>query len=199
VSQGAGKSSEWMSLFDAYRQYDPATSSILEVALLYPGIKAIGFHRCAHFLHSLQVPFFPRMISEVSRFVTGIDIHPGAKIGRNLIIDHGHGVVIGETAEIGDQVIIYQGVTLGGTDLRRAKRHPTVENGVVIGAGAKVLGNIRIGTGSRIGANSVVVSDVPANSTAVGIPAKIIKNGIEPGEELRHEKITPNKTKEKRE
>ncbi len=172
-----------------YRHYDPAAKGYLEVALLYPGIKAVAFHRVAHFLSKFGVPFFPRMISELSRFITGIDIHPGATIGRGFIIDHGMGTVIGETAIIGNDVILYQGVTLGGTELKHAKRHPTLEDRVVVGAGAKVLGNITIGAGTRIGANSVVIEDVPANSTVVGIPARRIRAGVAAGEELSHQKI----------
>lgn len=178
-----------LSLLKAYKQYDPATKSYLEILFLYPGVKAIAFHRLAHWFCRVGVPFVPRMISEVNRFITGVDIHPGAMIGKNLIIDHGMGTVIGETSVIGDNVIIYQGVTLGGTSLKRAKRHPTLEDHVVVGAGAKVLGNITIGNGSRIGANSVVIEDVPPNSTVVGIPARIVGKGIRTGEELSHEKI----------
>ncbi len=182
-----------LELLRAYRKYDPATDSSLEVLFLYPGIKALAFHRLAHFFYKRKIPFIPRMISEFSRFLTGIDIHPGATIGSNLVIDHGMGVVIGETAIIGDHVIIYHGVTLGGTDLKRVKRHPTVGNHVVIGSGAKVLGNIHIGDYSRIGANSVVVSDVPERSTAIGIPARILPQGIAPGHELKHEEIGAKK------
>ena len=177
------------SLLKAYRRYDPATKSYLEIALLYPGVKALVIHRAAHAIHRLGVPFFPRLLSEIGRFLTGIDIHPGARIGRRLIIDHGMGTVIGETSLIGNDVIIYQGVTLGGTHLKRVKRHPTLEDNVVVGAGAKVLGNITIGNGSRVGANSVVVDDVPPNTTVVGIPAQIVGKGIKKGEELSHEKI----------
>lgn len=178
-----------LSLISAYRRYDPAAKSSLEILLCYPGIKALLLHRIAHFLFLLSIPILPRLISEISRFITGIDIHPGAKIGCHVVIDHGMGVVIGETAEIGDNVIIYQGVTLGGTQLLSSKRHPTVEAGVVIGAGAKILGNIVIGCCSRIGANSVVIENVPPYSTVVGIPGKIIKQGIEAGQELCHDKI----------
>lgn len=178
-----------LSTLKRYRRYDPAAKGYLEVLLLYPGIKALCFHRVAHFLSRLGVPFFPRAVSELSRFLTGIDIHPGARIGRGLIIDHGMGTVVGETAVIGNDVIIYQGVTLGGVDLRHQKRHPTIEDHVVIGAGAKVLGNIVIGEGSRIGANSVVVDPVPPNTTVVGIPARPVTKGIAPGEELSHQKI----------
>ncbi|OFZ17743.1 MAG: serine O-acetyltransferase [Bdellovibrionales bacterium GWB1_55_8] len=176
-------------LLKRYRQYDPAAKSILEVALLYPGVKAVCLHKIAHRLARWKIPFFPRMVSELSRLITGIDIHPGARVGRGLIIDHGMGTVIGETAVIGNDVIIYQGVTLGGTELKHAKRHPTLEDHVVVGAGAKVLGNITIGTGSRIGANSVVIEDVPPNSTVVGIPARRVRQGVTPGEELSHQKI----------
>jgi len=178
----------WQLLRD-YRRYDPAAQSLLEIFLLYPGVKAILFHRLAHFLFCLKIPLLPRFVSELSRFLTGIDIHPGAKLGK-VIIDHGMGVVIGETAEVGDGVSIYQGVTLGGTSLRREKRHPTIRPRVVIGAGAKVLGAIEIGEGTRIGSNSVVVEPVPPNSTVVGIPGRVIKRGIREGEELSHEKIT---------
>ncbi len=177
----------WKLLHD-YRRYDPAAQSTLEIFLLYPGIKAILFHRLAHVLYTAGIPLVPRMISEFSRFLTGIDIHPGARMG-DVIIDHGMGVVIGETAIVGDGVIIYQGVTLGGTSLRRERRHPTIGDRVVIGAGAKVLGAIEIGQGTRIGSNSVVVESVPPNSTVVGIPGRVIQRGIREGEELNHEKI----------
>lgn len=173
----------------AFRAYDPAARSALEVLLLYPGVKAIAFHRLAHSLYRIRLFFLARLVGEFSRFLTGIDIHPGAKVGKRVIIDHGMGTVIGETAEIGDDVIIYQGVTLGGTQLDKVKRHPTLECNVVVGAGAKVLGNITVGRGSRIGANSVVIEPVPPFSTVVGIPGKIIPRGIEPGEELCHDRI----------
>jgi serine O-acetyltransferase len=178
------------SLIEAYRKYDPATSSRLEILLLYPGVKAVLIHRMANALYRWGVPFLPRFLTETGRFLTGIDIHPGATIGKNVIIDHGMGVVIGETAVVGDGVMLYQGVTLGGTDFKRVKRHPTLEDGVVVGAGAKVLGNILIGRGTRIGANSVVVDSVPADCTVVGIPAKVVnRHGVKPGEELSHELI----------
>ncbi len=154
---------------------DPAAVNLLEVILCYPGLHAIIFHRIAHKLSYLNIPLIPRIISNISRFLTGIEIHPKATIGRRFFIDHGMGVVIGETAIIGDDVLIYQGVTLGGTGKEHGKRHPTIENGVTIGAGAKVLGNITIGESSIIGAQSVVVDDVPAYSTVVGIPARIVK------------------------
>lgn len=181
-----------LEFLKAYRSYDPAARSTIEILLLYPGVKAIALHRVAHSLFKMGIPFFPRMISEWGRFITGIDIHPGARIGKRVIIDHGMGVVIGETAEVGDDVIIYQGVTLGGTDLRRVKRHPSIGNHVVLGAGAKVLGAIVVGENSRVGANSVVVHDVPPNATVAGIPARLIRGGIRPGEELRHDQIERN-------
>ena len=182
--------SKMLKLIETYRKYDPATKSSLEIVLLYPGVKAILFHELSHALFKRGVPFFPRAICEFARFLTGIEIHPGAKIGKNLIIDHGMGVVIGETAEIGDYCLIYHGVTLGGVDLNPVKRHPTLGNGVVIGAGAKVLGNIHIGDHARIGANSVVIRSVPPRSTVIGIPARVIENaGVKPGEELRHDHI----------
>ena len=177
-----------------FKKYDPAARSELEVLLLYPGVRAMFFHRIAHYLHGMGLSFIPRAISEWSRFMTGIEIHPGARLG-NVIIDHGYGVVIGETAVVGDGVIIYQGVSLGGTSLESIKRHPTIQDRVVIGAGAKILGNIEIGEGTRIGANSVVVESVPPNSTVVGIPGKIIKRGIREGEELNHERIRDSESK----
>ncbi len=172
-----------------FKAYDPAAKSQLEILLLYPGVKAAVLHRLAHSLYKLRLYFLARLVSETSRFLTGIDIHPGARLGRGVIIDHGMGTVIGETAEVQDNVIIYQGVTLGGTNLDKVKRHPTIECNVVIGAGAKVLGNIVVGRGSRIGANSVVIEDVPPFSTVVGIPGRVIPRGIAPGEELCHEAI----------
>lgn len=153
---------------------DPAARNKLEVFLLYPSIHVMIAHRMAHFLYSKKVFFLARLISQIVRFFTGIEIHPGAKIGRGLFIDHGMGVVIGETAEIGDNVVIYHGVTLGGTGKDKGKRHPTVGNNVIIGSGAKVLGPINICDGAKIGANSVVLKDVPKEATAVGAPAKNI-------------------------
>jgi serine O-acetyltransferase len=152
---------------------DPAARSIAEV-LLYPGLHAIALHRLAHTFWCRRVPFFPRLISQIARFLTGIEIHPGATIGRGFFIDHGMGVVIGETAEIGDWVMLYQGVTLGGTGKQRGKRHPTVESHVIIGVGAIVLGAITIGEGARVGGGAVVVKDVPPHATAVGVPARIV-------------------------
>ncbi|MCM8782934.1 MAG: serine O-acetyltransferase [Candidatus Omnitrophica bacterium] len=159
----------------AAQRKDPAAKSFLEVVLLYQGLHAIIYHRIAHFFYKMKFHFLARLISQINRHLTGIEIHPGAKIGRALFIDHGMGVVIGETAVIGDNVLIYQGVTLGGTGLEKGKRHPTIGNNVVIGAGAKVLGNIVIGDNSYIGANAVVIKDVPANSTIVGVPGRITK------------------------
>ena len=153
---------------------DPAARSKIEVFLLYPTIHALIAYRIAHYFYTKKLFFLARLISQISRFFTGIEIHPGAKIGRGLVIDHGMGVVIGETAEIGDDVLLYHGVTLGGTGEDKGKRHPTLGNNVVIGAGAKVLGPIYIGSNSKVGANSVVLKDVPEGATAVGIPAKNI-------------------------
>ena len=174
-----------MNLFyDIYRDYkacferDPAARTpfgVLEVLLLYSGLHATTLHRINHFLHSLKIPFIPRLLSQLARFFTGIEIHPGAKIGPGFFIDHGMGVVIGETTEIGENVTLYQGVTLGGTGTERGKRHPTLGNNVVIGAGAKVLGNIKIGNHVKIGAGSVVVHPVPDNCTVVGVPAEIVR------------------------
>ena len=154
---------------------DPAASNLLEVLFTYSGLHAMVFYRTAHALRAFGIPFFPRWISQIGKFFTGIEIHPGAIIGSELFIDHGMGVVIGETAIIGDNVTLYQGVTLGGTGKERGKRHPTVGNSVVIGTGAKVLGNITIGDNSYIGANAVVIKDVPPNSTVVGVPGRITK------------------------
>ena len=153
---------------------DPASGSYLEVLLCYPGLHAAIFHKLAHFLYKIKIPVLPRFISHVSRWITGIEIHPGAKMGKRFFIDHGKGVVIGETTEIGDDVIIYQGVTLGGTSTKKVKRHPTLGNNIVVGCGAKILGNIKVGDNSQVGANSVVIKDIPANSTVVGIPARIV-------------------------
>lgn len=153
---------------------DPAARSKIEVFLLYPTIHALIAYRIAHYFYTKKLFFLARLISQISRFFTGIEIHPGAKIGRGLVIDHGMGVVIGETAEIGDDPLLYHGVTLGGTGKDKGKRHPTLGNNVVIGAGAKVLGPIYIGSNSKVGANSVVLKDVPEGATAVGIPAKNI-------------------------
>ena len=160
-----------------YRK-DPAARNLIEVVFCYPGFHALLLYRFAHRLWVWQIPVIPRMISTFARFLTGIDIHPGATIGRRFFIDHGMGVVIGETAEIGDDVLLYQGVTLGGTSSKPEKRHPTLERGVVVGAGAKVLGNITLGHYSKIGAGSVVVNDVPEHSTVVGVPGRIVVQKI---------------------
>ncbi len=169
---------------------DPAARSVLEILLCYPGFHAILLHRLAHKLHRLGVPLLPRLISQFGRAVTGIEIHPGAKIGRRFFIDHGMGVVIGETAEIGDDVLLYQGVTLGGTGKEKGKRHPTIGNHVVIGAGAKVLGNIRIGDHVKIGAGSVVIHPVPDHSTVVGIPGRVVRiAGVSVNDELEHGRL----------
>jgi len=154
---------------------DPAAAGYLEVLLTYSGLHALLFYRISHIFCKMRIPFLPRWVSQVGRFFTGIEIHPGATIGNSLFIDHGMGVVIGETATIGDNVTLYQGVTLGGTGKEKGKRHPTVGNNVVIGAGAKVLGDIKIGDNSYIGSNAVVIKDVPDNSTVVGVPGRITK------------------------
>lgn len=158
---------------------DPAARGFWEVLICYSGLHAILYHRLAHYLYKKGFVLLPRVISQFSRFLTGIEIHPGATIGDGLFIDHGMGVVIGETAEIGNNVTIYQGVTLGGTGKQKGKRHPTVGDNVVISTGAKVLGNIKIGDNAKIGAGSVVLRDVPPNTTVVGVPGKIvIRDGI---------------------
>ena len=168
----------------AYQARDPAARSRLEIFLLYPGVHALIYHRIAHFLYRHRLFFLARLVSQWSRCWTGIEIHPGAQIGRRLVIDHGMGIVIGETAEIGDDCTIYHGVTLGGTGKDTGKRHPTLGNNVTVGTGAKVLGNIRIGNNVKIGGNSVVVKDVPDNCTVVGVPGRIIKrNGCRVFEE----------------
>jgi serine O-acetyltransferase len=161
--------------FNAALSMDPAATSRIEVALTYSGFHALLFYRFAHWLWKKRVPFVPRALSQFARFITGIEVHPGATIGSGLFIDHGMGVVIGETTEIGDNVTLFQGVTLGGTGKQRGKRHPTIGNHVVVGAGAKVLGPICIGDYVKIGANSVVLQDVPDHSTVVGIPGKIVR------------------------
>lgn len=158
---------------------DPAARSWLEVLLCYPGLQALCLHRFAHWLYSIGIPFVPRFISHLARFFTGIEIHPGAQIGEGVFIDHGMGVVIGETAIVGDNSLIYQGVTLGGTGKQTGKRHPTLGENVVVGAGAKVLGNIQIGNEVRIGAGSVVLKDVPSDCTVVGIPGRVVyRSGV---------------------
>ena len=161
-------------LLRTYMEKDPAATSKISTLINYPGVHAMGFHRIAHFLYKKRRFFLSRFVSQVGRFFTGIEIHPGAEIGKNLFIDHGMGVVIGETAVVGDNCTIYHQVTLGGTGKEKGKRHPTLGDGVLVSTGAKVLGPITIGNGAKIGANAVVLADVPENATAVGIPAKVI-------------------------
>jgi serine O-acetyltransferase len=164
-----------IDFLQAYKNYDPAAKSILEIAILYPGPKAVFLHRIAHSLYLQNLFFLARLVSEFNRWMTGIEIHPGAKIGQRLVIDHGMGVVIGETAEIGNDVIIFHGVTLGGVRFDPIKRHPTVQDRVLIGAGAKVLGPIEIGAGARIGANAVVTKAVPPGAIVFGPKQEIIE------------------------
>ena len=159
----------------AYKARDPAAKSALQILLLYPGVRAVRSHRKAHWCYAHGLYFLARWISQRARRRTGIEIHPGAKIGKRLVIDHGMGVVIGETAEIGDDCLIYHGVTLGGTGKERGKRHPTIGNNVLISTGAKVLGPFTVGDGARIAANAVVLSQVPENATAVGVPARVVR------------------------
>ncbi len=178
---------------------DPAARNLLEVILLYPGYHALFWHRISHALTKCKLHFLARLISQSSRFFTGIEIHPKAKIGKNLFLDHGMGIVIGETSEIGNNVTIYHGVTLGGTGKHEGKRHPTIGDDVLLGAGSKILGPITISEGSRVGANSVVLIDVPANSTVIGIPAQVVRiNGTKveaPSEEL-NQRDYPNVLKD---
>ena len=179
-----------MSLGDDLRaalDRDPAATNPIEVVLTYPGLHALLVHRLAHFLYVIGIPIFPRVVSHISRMLTGIEIHPGATIGRGLFIDHGMGVVVGETSEIGDNVTMYQGVTLGGTGQERGKRHPTIGDNVMIGVGAKILGAITVGENSKIGAGAVVLNDVPPNSTAVGVPAKVVTFHVPDGSSRRVE------------
>jgi len=172
---------------DTIFREDPAAKSSIEILFCYPGFHAVLLHRLAHKLYAAGFAVVGRLISQLGRSLTGIEIHPGAKIGRRFFIDHGMGVVIGETAEIGDDVLLYQGVTLGGTGKEKGKRHPTIGNHVVIGTGAKVLGNIRIGDHVKIGAGSVVVHAVPDHSTVVGIPGHVVRRGgVEVNAELEH-------------
>ena len=180
--------------FANVKKNDPALHSTFELFFNYPGLWALFFYRNAHWFYNKGLRFLPRLISALGLFLTTIDIHPAATLGRRVFIDHGVGVVIGETTIIGDDVIIYQQVTLGGVSTSKGKRHPTLENNIVIGAGAKVLGNITIGSNSKVGANSVVVKDVPYNSTAIGIPARVIKRGFD-RTPLSHNKI-PDVNKE---
>ncbi len=165
---------------------DPAARSILDVIFFYPGLHALWLHRVAHFLWQHRLQFLARLLSHVSRFLTGIEIHPGARIGKRFFIDHGAGVVIGETAEVGDDVLLYQAVVLGGTTLKKGKRHPTIGNNVVMGTGAVALGSIAIGDGARIGAGSVVVKPVPPGATVVGIPGRMTRDHQKPIMDLEH-------------
>jgi serine O-acetyltransferase len=160
---------------DTVFQRDPAARSVVEILLCYPGVHAVLLHRMAHRLYSSGWYTLARMVSQLSRTLTGIEIHPGARIGKRFFIDHGMGVVIGETSEIGDDVLMYQAVTLGGTGKEQGKRHPTIGNGVVLGTGAKILGNIRIGDYAKVGAGSVVVRPVPDHSTVVGVPGRVVR------------------------
>jgi serine O-acetyltransferase len=167
--------------FDNIRKKDPAAKSTFEIILCYPGVHSLFFHRIAHFLLEAKIPVLPRFISHISRVLTGIEIHPGAVIGKNFFIDHGFGVVIGETAIIGDNVTLYQNITLGGKSLNRnEKRHPTIADNVTIGAGAKIIGNITIGKSARVGSGSIVTKDVAANKTVAGNPAREISKSDEP-------------------
>ena len=159
----------------AYQARDPAARSKLEIFLLYPGVHAILFHRVSHWLYRHRLFFLARLNSQIARHITGIEIHPGARIGRRFVIDHGMGIVIGDTAEVGDDCLLYHGVTLGGTGKDQGKRHPTIGNNVLVSCGAKVLGPIKVGDNSRIAANAVVLSEVPEDATAVGIPAQIVR------------------------
>ena len=176
----------------AIRERDPAARGVPEMLLTYPGLHALWAHRLAHWLWVRKVPMISRLISHFSRWITGIEIHPGATIGKGLFIDHGMGVVIGETAEIGDDVTMYQGVTLGGTGKEKGKRHPTIGDNVVLAAGAKVLGPIIVGDNAKVGAGAVVIRSVPPDCTAVGVPARVVAcNGsrVEPGTDLHHESL----------
>lgn len=168
---------------------DPAAANIFEVLCCYPGLHSLISHRIAHKLFVWEVPVIPRLISHISRSLTGIEIHPGATIGNRFFIDHGMGVVIGETAIIGDDVLLYQGVTLGGTGKEHGKRHPTLKNNIVIGSGAKILGNITVGNNVRVGAGSVVISDVPDDSTVVGVPGRIVMQKGQKVSQLQHDRM----------
>lgn len=166
---------ELLETVNAYLSRDPAAKGPFEVLLLYPGVKAVFYHRRAHWCYEHNLMFLARMISQISRHRTGIEIHPGAKIGRRLVIDHGMGIVIGETAEVGDDCLIYHGVTLGGTGKDQGKRHPTIGNNVLLSTGSKVLGPFKVGDGARIAANAVVLKEVPEDATAVGVPARVVR------------------------
>ena len=173
----------------AIKREDPAAKSSLEILLCYPGLHAVMFHKASHWLYKRGRYVLARLVSHIARFLTGIEIHPGAKLGRRLFIDHGLGVVIGETAEIGDDVLLYQGVTLGGTGNEKGKRHPTLGNRVVVGAGAAVLGNIKLGDDVRVGAGSVVVHSVSEGATVVGIPGRVVRSRAEKLGALEHGRI----------
>lgn len=160
---------------DAYKARDPAARSRLEIFLLYSGVHAIIYHRIAHWFYRHNMKFIARFVSQWSRFWTGVEIHPAAKIGRRLVIDHGMGIVIGETTEIGDDCLLYQGVTLGGTGKDKGKRHPTLGNNIMVGSGAKVLGPFKVGDNCRIASNAVVLKEIPPDSTAVGVPARVVR------------------------
>lgn len=189
-----GRERYMMSIFKAIKEdidtvfdQDPAARSSIEIILTYSGLHAIWAHRVAHAFYKRKFLFIARVISQLNRFFTGVEIHPGAKIGRRFFIDHGMGVVIGETCEIGDNVTIFQGVTLGGTGKEKGKRHPTIRDNALVATGAKVLGSIEVGENSKIGAGSVVLKDVPPNSTVVGIPGKVvIQDGVRIGKDLNH-------------
>lgn len=168
---------------------DPAAKNWAEILFCYPGLHALWLHRLAHFLWRHKLRLFGRLLSQLNRFLTGIEIHPGARIGRRFFIDHGSGVVIGETAEVGDDVLLYQGVVLGGTTLERKKRHPTIGNNVVIGAAAILLGSITVGDGAQIGANSVVVNSVPPGATVVGVPGRVVEDRRKPVLDLEHGRL----------
>ncbi|HHU50266.1 MAG TPA: serine O-acetyltransferase [Firmicutes bacterium] len=169
---------------------DPAAKSLLEVILCYPGVHALIGYRIAHWFYKHKLYLLARIISQIARFFTGIEIHPGARIGRGFFIDHGMGVVIGETTEIGDNVTLYQGVTLGGTGKEKGKRHPTIGNNVIVAAGAKVLGSITIGDNVKVGAGAVVIKPVPPNSTVVGVPGRVVvQDGVRVGADLEHGKL----------
>lgn len=176
----------------SFIDHDPATDNPLEIILLYPGFKALRSHKKAYWFYNHNMPFIARAISQRSAHKTGIEIHPGAKIGRRVVIDHGHGIVIGETAEVGDDVMIYQGVTLGGTGKDKGnKRHPTIKHDCIISAGAKILGCITVGENCKIGAGSVVLRDVPPDSTVVGIPGRVIKRNGKKVHDLEQDKRDP--------
>lgn len=192
ITEEATKPSIWQALLWDFRiifQRDPAAHNWLEVLFCYPGLQALAVHRLAHWLYSRQISFIPRLISHLGRFLTGIEIHPGAVLGKGVFIDHGLGVVIGETAIVGDYALIYQGVTLGGTGKESGKRHPTLGKNVVVSSGAKVLGNIQIGDNVRIGAGSIVLKDVPADCTVVGVPGRVVRRSGQRIDPLEHGKL----------